>query len=128
MTVARTAAALDLTATDLTVCTGLEGPHAFYDELADVWHAVGVADPAAALALIQAAAEDEGGPYPTSADLPGFRLRWFAYAHPATEDEPLVSVVDPAAPGAFPDQIWRPHADAPPVGRAIADTRGGFQH
>ncbi|WP_432847113.1 hypothetical protein ACQPXB_40705 [Amycolatopsis sp. CA-161197] len=128
MTVTHTAAALDLAATDLNVCTGLDGPHAFYDELAAVWHAVGVADPAAALALIQAAAESEGGPYPTSADLPAFRLRWFAYAHPATEDEPRASVVDATAPGAFPDQIWRPHEDTAPASRAIADTRGSFQH
>ncbi|GAA3554444.1 hypothetical protein GCM10022222_42600 [Amycolatopsis ultiminotia] len=129
MTVTNIPGALDLAATDLTTCTGLDAPHAFYDELADAWYAVGTADPAAALALIQDAAEDGGGPYPTAADLPAFRERWFADAHPAaTGDDPAVSVVDPAVPGAFPALVWRPHGDAPPVSRAVADTRGGFQH
>ncbi|GAB3380724.1 hypothetical protein [Amycolatopsis echigonensis] len=128
MTVTHTPGALDLAATDFAACTGLDVPHAFYDELVDAWYAAGTADPAAALALIQDAAESEGGPYPTTADLPAFRERWFADARAATEDDPAVSVVDPAAPGAFPALVWRTHADAPHASRAVADTRGGFQH
>jgi hypothetical protein len=49
--------------------------------------AVGATRPAAALDLIRAAAP--GGLVPTRADAAAFRLRWFAYTHPARPRDPV---------------------------------------
>ena len=85
--------------------------------------AIGATRPAAALDLIRAAAP--GGPVPDRADAALFRLRWFAYTHPARPGDPVTRPAAPTEGGAFPVVIWRAVDQA---GRAIHDRHSRRGH
>lgn len=94
----------DLSGTDAYACLGVRGPAVLTAPDGAVL-AVGATRPAAALDLIRAAAP--GGLVPTRADAQAFRLRWFAYTHPARPGDPATRPAAPTEDGAFPVVIWR---------------------
>ncbi|WP_103338754.1 hypothetical protein [Amycolatopsis sp. CA-126428] len=94
----------DLSGTDAYACLGVHAPAVLTAPDGAVL-AVGVTRPAAALELIRAAAP--GGLVPARADAAAFRLRWFAYTHPAASGHPATRPACPGEDGAFPVVIWR---------------------
>jgi hypothetical protein len=94
----------DLSTTDAYACYGVHAP-AVLTAADGAVLAVGATRPAAALDLIRAAAP--GGLVPTRADAALFRLRWFAYTHPARPGDPVTRPAAPGEDGAFPVVIWR---------------------
>ncbi|MEV6913838.1 hypothetical protein AB0M83_02565 [Amycolatopsis sp. NPDC051106] len=94
----------DLSSTDAYACFGLHAP-AVLTAADGAVLAVGATRPAAALDLIRAAAP--GGLVPDRADAAMFRLRWFAYTHPAAPGDPVTRPACPTEDGAFPVLIWR---------------------
>jgi hypothetical protein len=94
----------DLSTTDAYACYGVHAPAVLTAPDGAVL-AVGATRPAAALDLIRAAAP--GGLVPTRADAAAFRLRWFAYTHPAAPGDPVTRPAAPGEDGAFPVVIWR---------------------
>ena len=94
----------DLSGTDAYACLGVHGPAVLTAPDGTVL-AVGATRPAVALDLIRAAAP--GGLVPDRADAAVFRLRWFAYTHPARSGDPVMRPACPGEDGAFPVVIWR---------------------
>jgi hypothetical protein len=94
----------DLSTTDAFACYGVRAPAVLTARDGAVL-AVGVTRPAAALEMIRAAAP--GGLVPDRADAAAFRLRWFAYTHPARPGDPVTRPAAPGEDGAFPVVIWR---------------------
>ena len=94
----------DLSTTDAFACYGVRAPAVLTAPDGAVL-AVGVTRPVAALDLIRAAVP--GGLVPTRADAAVFRLRWFAYTHPARPGDAVTRLAAPGEDGAFPVVIWR---------------------
>jgi hypothetical protein len=82
-----------LSTTDAYACFGVQAPAVLTAPDGAVL-AVGAARPVAALELIRADAAE-------------FRLRWFAYTHPAHPGDPVTRPAAPGEDGAFPVMVWR---------------------
>ncbi|MBE1502679.1 hypothetical protein H4696_009779 [Amycolatopsis lexingtonensis] len=96
----------DPAATDLYACLRVHGPTVLTDDTGDVL-AVGVTRPALAAQMIRTAAPTLDIPVPDRTDAQTFRLRWFAYTHPARPGDPVTRPASPGEDGAFPAVIWR---------------------
>ncbi|WP_328614522.1 hypothetical protein OHS58_48480 [Amycolatopsis sp. NBC_00348] len=108
----------DLSTTDLYACLRVHSP-AVLTALDGAILAVGITRPAAALDMIRDAAP--GGLVPTRHDARTFRLRWFAYTHPAAPGHSVTRPAGPTEDGAFPVVIWRAEDQA--LARTITGTR-----
>ncbi|KDN23211.1 hypothetical protein [Amycolatopsis rifamycinica] len=96
----------DLSDTDAYACLRVHHPTVLTDPTGAIF-AVGVTRPAQAAEMIRAAAPGRDLPAPDRADAQTFRLRWFAYTHPARPGDPLIRPATPTEDGTFPVVIWR---------------------
>jgi len=109
----------DLSTTDVYACLRVHTPTVLTDPTGAIF-AVGITRPAEAARMIRAAAPGLDLPVPDRADAQAFRLRWFAYIHPARPGDPVLRVACPSEDGAFPVVIWRAIDQA--TARAARDT------
>ncbi|QRP47425.1 hypothetical protein [Amycolatopsis sp. FDAARGOS 1241] len=96
----------DLSATDVFACLRVHAPAVLTDPTGAIL-AVGVTRPVAAVNMIRAAGPALDLPTPDRADAQTFRLRWFAYTHPARPGDAFLRAAGPGEDGAFPVVIWR---------------------
>ena len=96
----------DLSATDAYACLRVHAPTVLTDPDGAIF-AVGATRPTDAAAMIRAAAPGRDLPVPDRTDAQTFRLRWFAYTHPAHPGDPVIRPASPGEDGAFPVVIWR---------------------
>lgn len=96
----------DLSTTDAYACLRVRYPTVIVDEAGSLL-AVGYTRPDVARDAIADIALDMSVPPPTRTDATRFRLAWFTYTHPWSQEDSCMRRAAPGEDGAFPVMIWR---------------------